>query len=53
MDDLLMPPHEELEQAYREWWMASYCSAPNEQNTKISAAWARHVLDTFCVCFDE
>ena len=53
MNDHLMPSDQELQQAFTEWWIASYGNKPNTQNVVVSAAWARYALEVFCVHFDD
>ena len=53
MSDHLMPKEAELQQAYIEWWTASYGTKPNSQATIVAAAWARYALEVFCVQFHD
>ena len=41
------PTELQLMELYRDWWKDSYGGSPNNQNTVIAAAFARHVLATF------
>jgi len=41
------PTELQLMELYRDWWKDSYGGSPNNQNTVIAAAFARHVLAAF------